>query len=380
MTQLRATYMQTRRDAWVEVNLSNIEHNIKILKSFISPETKFLAVVKADAYGHGAPMVTPTLLASGVDMLGVASIDEGIQLRETGINEPILVLGAVPVWSIVSAVENDIQLSIFSQEHIAACINAFKKLNKKPAVHIKVDTGMHRIGISAELAINFIREVSKIDEIKLNGVFTHLACAETAKITEKQKILWEDIISGISDLKLLTHAVNTSGMIGYPDMHYDMIRSGIGMYGLLPDFHVNISDIPDLKQVMGLRGRILNIQELHGNTGISYGYSYITSYDITKVATIPIGYADGVPRALSNKIYGLINGKKVMQIGNITMDQMMFDVSDVKSINIGDIITLLGKDGDEFIPIDFWAKKLNTINYEIPCRLRVRLPRVYTRE
>ena len=380
MSQLRAHFVQTRRDAWVEINLGNIEHNIKVLKNYISPDSKFLAVVKADAYGHGSTMVTPTLLASGVDMLGVASIDEGLQLRESGIDAPILVLGAAPGWSIVSAVENDIQLSIFTNEHITACINAYNKLGKKPIVHIKVDTGMHRIGISYNHAVKFIREVAQIESIQLEGVFTHLACAENIRITEHQKANWESVINNISDLDLTIHAVNTAGMVGYNHMHYDLVRSGIGIYGLMPDLPECINDLPDLKQVMGLKGRIAHIQDLPRNTGISYGYSYVTSSENTKVATIPIGYADGVPRSLSNRIYGLINGKRVRQIGNITMDQMMFDISNVDNVNIGDTITLLGSDGDEFIPIDFWAKMLNTINYEITCRLKVRLPRVYTRD
>ncbi|MFH0702561.1 MAG: alanine racemase [bacterium] len=379
MTQLRISSTQTRRDAWVEINLANVEHNIKILRNFVSQEILFLAVVKADAYGHGSTMIAPTLIASGVNMLGVASVDEGLQLREAGIDAPVLVLGSVPNWAYVTAVENDIQLSIFTEDHIKACINAFNKLKKKPVVHIKVDTGMHRIGVSQDQAVKFIREASTNNNIKLEGVFTHLACAENIIATKKQKSDWENIINSIADLNILLHVVNTSGMIGYNDMHYDMVRSGIGIYGLMPEIHENINGIPDLKQVMSLKGRIVHIQELSKNSGISYGYSYITNKDMTKIATIPIGYADGISRALSNKIYGLINGVKVIQTGNITMDQMMFDVSNLENINIGDIITLLGKDGDEIISIDSWAKKLNTINYEITCKLKVRLPRVYTR-
>ena len=161
-------------------------------------------------------------------------------------------------------------------------------------------------------------------------------------------------------------------MISYPDMYYNMIRSGIGIYGLYPDLAETITDKPYLKRAMSLRGRIVYLQEVPKNSGISYGYSYITQNEATKIATLPIGYADGVSRNLSNNIYGLINGKKVKQIGNMTMDQMMFDVSSVDNVNIGDVITLLGKDGNELIPIDFWAKILNTINYEITCKLRVR--------
>ena len=379
MSQLRSTYLHTRRDAWVEINLLYIENNIKTLKSLISPVTKFMAVVKADAYGHGSTMVAPTLIASGVDMLGVASVDEGLQLRETGVEVPILVLGSAPAWSFVSAVEHDIQLSIFTEEHINACINAYEKLHKKPVVQVKVDTGMHRIGVPWNQAAEFIRRVSMIDAIKLEGVFTHLACAENINITKKQKQAWQQVINNIQDINACLHMENTAGLISYKDMQYNMIRSGIGIYGLNPDVPDDVKHMPELNQAMSLKGRIVHIQELNINSGVSYGYSYITNNEITKVATIPIGYADGVSRILSNKIFGLIRGKKVRQIGNITMDQMMFDISEIQDINTGDIITLLGQDGDEFISIDLWAKKLNTINYEITCKLRVRLPRVYTR-
>jgi len=379
MMQTRIPIVQTRRDAWVEIDLGNIEHNIKILKNQIPSNVKLFAVVKADAYGHGATMVAPTLIASGVDMLGVASVDEGIQLREAGIEAPILVLGSAPGWSFIAAAENDIQLSIFTDEHVNDCINVYNKLGKRPKVHVKVDTGMHRIGIPYVQAPEFIKQVANIEEIDLQGVFTHLACAEDIKVTGKQKMAWESVISQIKDLDITRHILNTAGLLSYEDMQYDMVRAGIGIYGLMPDMPPENKFRPDFKQVMSLKGRIVHIQNLEQNSGISYGYSYITSNFITKVATIPIGYADGVERALSNRIYGLINGKKVRQIGNITMDQMMFDVSHIENIETGDVITLLGQDGNEFISIDKWARKLKTINYEITCKLRVRLPRVYTR-
>ena len=380
MTQTRSSFVQTRRDAWVEINLGNIERNIKILRGYISSNVKFLAVVKADAYGHGAAMVAPTLLASGVDMLGVASVDEGIQLRESGINAPILVLGSAPSWAFVSAVEHNIQLSIFTHEHITACINTFNKLQKKPVVQIKVDTGMRRIGVLHSEAATLIRRVADIDCIKLEGIFTHLACAENPLVTKQQMEKWESVIKNLTDLELTVHAANTAGMLGYPDIHFDMVRSGIGIYGLMPDLPNQIAVKPDLKESMSLRGRIIHIQEVSDNSGISYGYSYITRNKKTKIATIPIGYADGVSRSLSNRIFGLINGNKIPQIGNITMDQMMFDISNIDNIETGDVITLLGNDNGSFISINSWAEELDTINYEISCRLKARLPRVYTRD
>lgn len=380
MSQLRKSFVHTRRDAWVEVNLGAVEHNIKELKSLILPRTKIMAVVKADAYGHGAAMLAPTLVASGVSMLGVASVDEGIQLREAGITAPVLVLGAAPNWAFEAAVENDISLSIFTQDHIQSCINTYNKLKIRPVTHIKVDTGMHRIGIPYYDAKTFINKVANTPEIKLEGVFTHLACAEISDITAFQRAKWLDVINQIDYSGLALHTANTAGMIAYSELHFDMVRSGIGIYGLMPDLADKVSAIPCLKQVMSLKGRIIHLQELESNSGISYGYSYKTDSALTRVATIPIGYADGVSRSLSNNIYGLLKGKKVRQIGNITMDQMMFDVSEIENTAVGDVITLLGEDGKDFISIDSWADKLKTINYEITCRLKVRLPRVYTRD
>ncbi len=381
MSNLRSGFVHTRRDAWVEINLSCIEHNIRILKSLISEQDKFLAVIKADAYGHGATMLAPTLEASGVDMFGVASVDEGIQLRNSGIKKPILVLGAVPIWSVEAAVQNCIQISVFSKEHIDACRNAYKKLKIKPQIHIKVDTGMHRIGIPCDIAINFIKSVAELDFILLEGVFTHLPCAEDKNISYEQNKKWLNIIDNLPDNKnLLIHILNTAGLISYKDFKCNMVRAGIGIYGLAPALDNDVKFDSNIKQVMSVKGRIVHIQELTAGEGVSYGYKYITDKKTTKIATIPIGYADGVSRRLSNKIYGLINGVKVPQIGNITMDQMMFDITDINQANVGDVITILGKDEDEMITIDSWAEKLNTINYEIPCRLRVRLPRVYTRD
>ena len=364
------------RDAWVEVNLESLAQNVKQIKKLVKKGVKLLAVVKADAYGHGAVMVAPTMLASGVDMLGVASIDEGLNLRDAKITSDILVLGAVPIWAFESAVENDITISIFSAEHLQAAKQAFERTSKKVKAHIKVDTGMNRIGVGVNEAVDFIKEVQAADFIDLKGVFTHLACAEDEEETQKQFKKWNDLVSEFDSEGLILHILNTAGIISYPENQIDMVRAGIGMYGLLPDLccRAGKSDLlHKFKQVLSLKGRISRIHTIEANEGISYGHTFIADKQL-KVATVPIGYADGVPRVLSNKIMGLINGEKIRQIGNITMDQMMFDITGIEA-NEGDVITLL----DENLSIDEWANILNTINYELTCRLKVRLPRVYTR-
>ena len=272
-----------------------------------------------------------------------------------------------------SATENDISISIFSEKHLEACKQAFERTGIKPKVHIKLDTGMNRIGLEPENAVEFIKEVQNSDFVELKGIFTHLANAEIKEKTEEQIECWNSIVSKVDTKGLLLHILNTAGSMTY-DVESNMVRMGIAIYGLYPDLEKDLKFYPQLKQVMGLKGRITNIHTMSKGQGISYGYTYVADKDI-KVATIPIGYADGVPRVLSNKIYGEINGQKVRQIGNITMDQMMFDISGIDA-DEGDIITLLN---DKDLSIDNWAKIAGTINYELTCRLKVRLPRVYVR-
>lgn len=374
MKTSRQSYINVHRDAWVEVNLEYLAQNVKIIKKLLNRNVKLLAVVKADAYGHGAVMVAPTMLASGVDMLGVASIDEGLSLRDANINCEILVLGAVPVWAFENAGVNGITISIFSQEHIEACRQAYERTGQKVKAHIKIDTGMNRIGVSADEAVEFIKEVQNCSFIDLKGIFSHLACAEDEAKTQKQFSKWDEIISQIDTKDLILHILNTAGIMSYPGKQLNMVRAGIGVYGLMPDLPPCSNFKTPLKQIIGLKGRITRIHTMSAHEGISYGHTFVADKDI-KVATVPIGYADGVPRLLSNKICGLVNGKKVKQIGNITMDQIMFDITGGGNVKEGDVVTLLNED----LSIDEWAKILGTINYELTCRLKVRLQRVYTR-
>lgn len=374
----RQSNINTKRDAWVEINLDAVEKNILELKKIINPKAKILAVVKADAYGHGSVMITPTLLASGVDYLGVASIDEGMELRENKFNVPILVLGAAPVWAFDYAAKNNISLSLFLENHIEAAELTFKKTGIKTKAHIKIDTGMNRIGVSKDNAVDFIKRTQQNEAIDLQGIFTHFACAELEEKTKIQLKIWNNIINQVDTKGLLLHCFNTAATISqYNEKNYNMVRLGIALHGLLPDLPLFVKQIPSLTPVMSLKGRIINIHNAHNGDGVSYSHTFTANKE-TKIATIPIGYADGVDRRLSNKIYGLLNGKKIKQIGNITMDQMMFDITNVEA-NEGDIITLIGNDGNENISINEWADILETINYELICRLKARLSRVYTR-
>ena len=373
MKNVRQTKVNIHRDSWVEVNIENLAHNAKEIRKNVSADTKLLAVVKADSYGHGSVMLAPTLLASGFDMLGVASIDEGVDLRNAKINSEILVLGAVPVWAVESAVGADLTISIFSKEHLQACENAYKRTGIKPKVHIKLDTGMNRIGVRVEDAVEFIKTAQQAEYLNLLGVFTHFANAENREKTQLQIDKWNEILSQVDTTGLLLHIQNTVGTMCYDVPTSNMRRVGIALYGLWTDMPDEKGFRPNLKPVMSLKGRIVNIHTAKTGEGVSYGHTF-KPQDERVIATIPIGYADGVSRGLSNKINATLNGKQVPQVGNITMDQMMFDITGVEA-QVGDVIILL----DENNTIDNWAKILGTINYELTCRLKVRLPRVYTR-
>lgn len=379
MQNFRGTFINKNRDAWVEINLANLEHNVLEIKKFLqnncTKEPDIFAVVKADGYGHGSLMCAPILSACGVKYFGVASIDEGIELRENKVTQPILVLGASPLWAMENAIKYDICVSIFNNEHIELANQLYERLNKKLKVHIKLDTGMNRIGINKDCAKEFIQKVLNSKSLDLKGIFTHFADVENEAIFNRQIEEFIEITKPYQNTDIKIHCLNSPGMFLYPKYSYDMVRMGIIMWGLTP-FSNDNPNMPNVLPVMGLKARITNIHTLKKGDGISYGHTYIASKD-TKVATIPIGYADGIARNLSGNISAILNGKEIKQIGRITMDQIMFDVSDVEC-NVGDIIILLGEE-NKIDTIDTWAKKLNTINYELTCRLKMRLPRIYVR-
>lgn len=373
MKNIRRSNINVHKDAWVEINLEYLAENIREIKKGIPADKKMMAIVKADAYGHGAQMLVPTMLASGVDALGVSSIDEGLELRDVNIKCPILVVGAVPIWAFESAAQNDIAVSIFNDSHLKACKDVYKRTGLRTKVHVKLDTGMNRIGVRAENAIEFIQKVQKADFLQFEGIFTHLASAEEDDLTAEQFKRWENVVNNIDTEGLLLHIQNTAGTFAY-NIKSNMVRVGISLYGLYPDLPAKYNYKPKLKPIMSLKGRITNIHDLPVGESVSYGHTF-TAYEPAKIATIPIGYADGVSRLLSNKINAKLNGEIIRQVGNITMDQMMFDITGVEA-QVGDVVTLLD---EKELSLDSWAKILDTINYELTCRLRVRLPRIYTR-
>lgn len=389
MKSRRNLPVQPRRDAWVEVNLDAIERNARALRKAIPSHVELMAIVKADAYGHGAAMVLPTLEASGVSQVGVASMDEAMHLRQSGIKMPVLVIGVVPDWAVQYATDYDIQLTIFAPHHLESLRKAYMQDRIPFKVHIKVDTGMHRIGIAWEQAVDFIRQCQSLEYVQVEGIFSHMADSHDADLSRPQLERWAQVCSQIDPLPRYVHISNSGHALcpgafsveTQPCIPNNLARLGIALFGY--GNHPQQTNVT-LQPAMSLKARIMHIQEVPPETGISYGHAFKTRPGVqSRIATVPLGYADGVPRILSGRISGILAGQRVSQVGKITMDQMMFDVTDVPDAMLGDAITLLGMEDErhpeQAIWLDDWAKKANTIEYELMCALRVRLPKTYTR-
>lgn len=390
----QANLTSIRRDAWVEVDLNAIEQNLRFVRSRLKPPIKgigpnnpdqaprLMAVVKSDGYGHGASSVAEVLEASseGVDWLGVASIDEGTQLRASGIKLPILILSPTPSWAISTALENKLDITLSSEKQIrdvAACGRA--------RVHLKIDTGMHRLGVPFEKLEETLKLIKSLDNLELVSVYSHLAKAANEEAVSSQNNLFNQASALTKHYfsNVFFHLASSEATI-FPHVHYDLVRVGLYLYGLQPD---TVSPDLPLRPALSVRARINHINKIAAGQSVGYSWTW-TAEKETLLASIPIGYADGVDRGLSNRMPGLLMGKTVNQVGRISMDQMLFDISNVPEAQEGDVITLIGSDSDiernadngqTKLTLSQWAETLGTITYELACRLRTRLPRVYTR-
>lgn len=368
----RQPAFHTRRDAWVEVNLTRFEQNVTKLLAALPKSLKMMAVIKADAYGHGAPMMVPILESLGVAMLGVASVDEALQLKATKTQLPILILGPSPDWALSLASQNGYQATIFSPEHVAILKQHFEQTGQTTQVQIKVDTGMHRIGIQAQKAAEFVAFCQAQPFLDVQGVFTHLADAVNTERRTAQYQLWQTVLKGIKEKPQWIHATSSEAILD-PDAleQGNLVRVGLSLFG-----YGNTAKALGLKPLMQLKARISHIHELPSKEGVSYGFSYINkTSQPQKIASLPIGYADGLPRGLSNQIQFAYQGKACAQLGAICMDQCLFDVTAVPEAKVGDVVTLMG----DVQSLSYWAKVLHTIEYELMCGLRVRLPRTFVR-
>jgi alanine racemase len=366
----------SRQRAWVEIDLSAIKHNIRELKSLLAPQTALMAVVKADAYGHGAVTVAKAVIEAGANWLGVATVPEGIELRSSGIESPILILGATYTVEQIEAVAHwQLQPTLCSPE--AAKLYA-QTLNDNLPVHIKLDTGMSRLGPSWQQAVEFVQLVDNLPHLQIASIYSHLATAESIDRTvmNQQQQRFDTAIAQLAatDIPIpCLHLANSAATLTDLGLHYDLVRVGLAIYGLYPASHLQTA--VNLQPVLQVKARVTQVKTIAPHTGVSYGYKFISDRT-TKIAVVGVGYADGVPRNLSNQMMAIVRGQKVPQIGSITMDQLMLDVSAIPDLQLGEIVTLLGIDGEEQISADDWAKQLNTISWEILCAFKHRLPRI----
>lgn len=376
-----------RQRAWVEVDLDALAENVRQLKQILSPQTALMAVVKADAYGHGAVSVAEMACQAGAENLAVATLPEGIELREAGIKQPILLLGAVHTPEEVEAIAHwQLQPTLCTPQQALLFSETLSQLNQSLAVQIKIDTGMSRLGTPWQQAVEFFQLVQRLPNLELAGIYSHFATADSPDPTvmRQQHYRFESVIAEMrenwqeetanTELKFpLLHIANSAAALADSALHYDMVRIGLGLYGVYPAPH--LESVVNLKPVMQIKARITQVKTIEAGTGVSYGYQFIAK-KTTKIAVVGIGYADGIPRNLSNKIKVLVRGQWVSQVGAITMDQLMLDVSDFPDLQVGEVVTLLGKDGDCSITADDWANLLGTISWEILCGFKHRLPRV----
>ncbi|CAN7722231.1 alanine racemase [Paenibacillus sp. LjRoot153] len=375
------------RPTWVEISLDALRSNIEQFQKVLPAGMKQMAVVKADAYGHGAVEVSKEVLAAGVDYLGVAFFDEALELRNAGITAPILVLGYTPPEGINRARELDVTIAVYSRDVLEALREQGHKQEptsqKKLKIHIKLDTGMGRLGLHTEAdAIPFIEEALLLPDVDVEGLFTHYANADEVdkSYTLEQYGRFERIVSYFTDKGETfpyIHAGNSAAAIDLPGLTYSMVRLGISMYGLYPSEDVDQTKI-ELKPVLSLKTGIVHLKTLPAGSGVSYGTIYHTKGD-EQIGTLPIGYADGYSRMLSGKAEVLVRGKRVPIVGRICMDQCMINVSDVPDVGALDEVVLIGEQGEERITAEDVASLLGTINYEIICMISHRVARVYVR-
>ncbi|MDZ7959824.1 MAG: alanine racemase [Aulosira sp. DedQUE10] len=375
------TYAWLSQRAWVEIDLAALSHNVRQLVGLLSPRTQLMAVVKADAYGHGAVTVAQTALESGANWLGVATVPEGIQLREAGIKAPILILGATHTPEQIQAIAQwQLQPTLCSPKQalvFADTLEAMQSSSPLP-VHIKLDTGMSRLGTNWQQTGEFVQLVQSLPHLVIASIYSHLATADSPDTTimQEQHRRFEEAIAQIRAMGIkppCLHLANSAAALADSSLHYDIVRVGLAVYGLYPSAH--LQNIINLQPVLQVKARVTQVKTITAGTGVSYGHQFIAPHEL-RLAVVGIGYADGVPRHLSNKMQVLIRGQRVPQIGTITMDQLMVDVSTIPDIQEGEVVTLLGKQGKEQISANDWAEKLNTISWEILCGFKHRLPRV----
>lgn len=375
---------------WAQIDLSAVAYNYNNIRKRVSENTKIICVIKADGYGHGAVPLAHEYEKLNADWFAVSNIEEAMQLRQNGITLPILILGYTPERMVNILAENNISQTVYSSEYGIKLSENAKKAGVKINIHIKIDTGMSRIGFMCQdinRDKNVIDEIAKVcilDNIIPQGIFTHFAVSDEGDDGQVHTCNQFDCFNFvINSLKLkniffeIKHCANSGAIIDYPEMQLDAIRAGIILYGLQPSSKVRNKLL--LKPVMELKSVVSNIKTVSENTTVSYGRTYTTTKP-TKIATVPIGYADGYSRSFSDKAYMIVNGQRARIIGRVCMDQLMLDVTHIDNVQVGDIVTVFGGNGENAVTADELADIMHSINYEITCNISKRVPRVYYKD
>lgn len=365
---------------YAEIDLGAIRHNIKETRKHIKPGTKIMAIVKANAYGHGVLEVT-NALEDLVDAYGVAMVEEALELRRAGLDKMVLILGYTGEDWFPELIENQISQTVYTWEMAEQLNCAAAKLGMKARIHIKVDTGMSRIGfLPTDENIKMIERIAELPCIEIEGIYTHFARADERTI-EAARIPFQIYMEFVRKLETagisipVKHVANSASIIQFPEANLDMVRSGISTYGLYPSEEVP-KDILKLHPAMQWKAKISYVKTIEKGTAVSYGGTYIAEKEM-RVATVPVGYADGMKRDLSNKGRVLVHGKPANILGRICMDQFMIDVTDIPETKAGDMVTIFGEDGDNQIPVEEIAALSHSFNYEFVCGITGRVPRLY---
>lgn len=369
------------RPTWVDVDLSAIQHNVAQLRRF-APNAQLMAVVKADGYGHGALPVARAALEAGATWVGVATVEEGVELRRVGVMAPTLIFGYVPTEQTGMVLLHNLRPCLFSLDLARALEERGAGLKRKARVHLKIDTGMSRVGVQPHQLEAFINDLRQFPHIEIEGVFTHLATADEPENTYAAEQL-ERFAKVLAHLKTLgvnppiIHAANSAAVMLWPQSHYDLVRTGIAMYGLPPDPAVEWP--ADLRPALSWRTRVGLVKEVEAGTPVSYGCTYRTGAR-ERIASLPVGYADGFPRGLSNKGEVLIHGRRCQVVGRVCMDQCMVRVPEDLEVRPGDEVVIIGEQDGERITASDLARQLGTINYEVICGISKRVPRLYWKD
>lgn len=364
--------------SWVEVDLDNFIGNLKEIKRLIGPQVDFMQAVKADAYGHGAIEISHIALKNGAKMLGVANADEGVQLRISGIEAPIVILGPSTAAEIEQIIKYNLTPSVSDVDFAKKLHKALEKSGHKLPAHIEVDTGMGRGGTMHSEALKLILEISKLPNITLEGIFSHFAASEAMlPYNDKQWQLFSDLLAGLQPLGInipIRHIDNSGAILNYPEFKLNMVRPGLMTYGIYPS--VETQSKAKLAPVMSFKTSVVLLKDFPEGYGIGYGSTYITSKK-TRIATIPVGYGDGYAFILSNQGEALIRGRRAPVVGRISMDMCTIDVTHIPDCVVGDEVVLLGRQGKEYISANEIAQKAKTISYEVLCALGKRAPRIF---